>query len=380
VIVFRFWESGFEVFQFCGWLLKCCAGYSQMKTHYQILKVSEDAPDEVIRAAWRALSMRHHPDLNPSDPGAPELMQQLNEAYAVLGDKARRHAYDIRLAVVRASAQNVSPPQPQPKMPRAQPPQPPQVKPVASGMRITGQDAALTFSLALVSMFILLTMDVEARRSTPIFLGSLLGRTLGLWGLSGVAVFLSKRENAARNWRITLIVLAVLFLGGALVSPPKAVTLRGGMPAAPMATAAPSWVPPRPVYVRPTTTPIGHPWPQLSGYLPSAPLLATGGECEVTVDNSRRSGDVYVKLMDHSYGRVEKVRECFIRGGDWLKMPGVRRGQYEVRYMDLDTGQAAKSEVFELVQTETGATSLTLTLYLVPNGNTHLKPLAEGEF
>ena len=74
-----------------------------MKTHYQILKVSEDAPDEVIRAAWRALSMRHHPDLNPSDAGAAELMQQLNEAYAVLGDKARRHAYDIRLAVVRAS-------------------------------------------------------------------------------------------------------------------------------------------------------------------------------------------------------------------------------------------------------------------------------------
>ena len=40
------------------------------KTHYDILKVSRDAPIEVIRAAYRVLSLMHHPDRHPEDPAA----------------------------------------------------------------------------------------------------------------------------------------------------------------------------------------------------------------------------------------------------------------------------------------------------------------------
>lgn len=65
-----------------------------MHNHYDRLKVQHDAPGEVIRAAYRALSQRYHPDKNPEDASSAEFMSLLNEAYAVLSDPARRAAYD----------------------------------------------------------------------------------------------------------------------------------------------------------------------------------------------------------------------------------------------------------------------------------------------
>lgn len=59
---------------------------------YRILHVQPDAPPEVIKAAWRALmsARRVHPDLG----GEHEAAVRLNTAYEVLGDPARRAAYD----------------------------------------------------------------------------------------------------------------------------------------------------------------------------------------------------------------------------------------------------------------------------------------------
>jgi DnaJ domain len=68
-----------------------------MHTHYDNLKVTRGAPAEVIRAAYKALSQRYHPDKNPS-PDAQRIMRIINEAYTVLGDPDRRMAYDRELA------------------------------------------------------------------------------------------------------------------------------------------------------------------------------------------------------------------------------------------------------------------------------------------
>lgn len=67
-----------------------------MHTHYDNLKVARRAPPEVIRAAYKALSQRYHPDRNDS-PDAPRIMRLINEAYAILGDPDRRKAYDREL-------------------------------------------------------------------------------------------------------------------------------------------------------------------------------------------------------------------------------------------------------------------------------------------
>ncbi|HBI56242.1 MAG TPA: hypothetical protein DDY38_05415, partial [Firmicutes bacterium] len=48
-----------------------------MKDYYKVLGVSPGAPTEVIRAAYRALMKRHHPDVG----GDPERAKEIEEAY-----------------------------------------------------------------------------------------------------------------------------------------------------------------------------------------------------------------------------------------------------------------------------------------------------------
>lgn len=68
-----------------------------MRTHYEDLHVTEDAPDEVIRAAYRALSLKHHPDTSGDRPQSKWKMQRINDAYAVLADTGKRADYDAML-------------------------------------------------------------------------------------------------------------------------------------------------------------------------------------------------------------------------------------------------------------------------------------------
>lgn len=68
-----------------------------MITHYSILKVASDAPIEVIRAAYRVLAARHHPDRRSGDPAALQRMQRVNEAYRVLSDPGLRAEHDAAL-------------------------------------------------------------------------------------------------------------------------------------------------------------------------------------------------------------------------------------------------------------------------------------------
>jgi len=60
---------------------------------YQVLNVSKDATDTQIKKAYRELSFKNHPDKNPGIDTSDK-MQQINEAYEILGDPARREAYD----------------------------------------------------------------------------------------------------------------------------------------------------------------------------------------------------------------------------------------------------------------------------------------------
>ncbi|MGY2490983.1 DnaJ domain-containing protein [Cupriavidus sp. CP313] len=70
---------------------------TRVHTHYDNLKVSRNAPPDVIKAAYRVLSQRYHPDKN-SSPDATRIMKILNEAYAILGDPEARRRYDEKIA------------------------------------------------------------------------------------------------------------------------------------------------------------------------------------------------------------------------------------------------------------------------------------------
>ena len=64
-------------------------------TYYSILGVTPDAEDIVIKAAYRALAQRYHPDKWQGDPSeAQRRMAAINEAYEVLRDSVKRSEYD----------------------------------------------------------------------------------------------------------------------------------------------------------------------------------------------------------------------------------------------------------------------------------------------
>ena len=65
-------------------------------TFYEILGVSNDANETDIKKAYRALSLKYHPDRNPSDE-AKSKIQGINEAYEILSDQNTRNKYDMEL-------------------------------------------------------------------------------------------------------------------------------------------------------------------------------------------------------------------------------------------------------------------------------------------
>jgi DnaJ domain len=81
--------------------------------HYDRLKVTQDAPPEVIRAAYRALANRLHPDraggTGGPDDDAHTQMSALNAAYEVLIDPVLRRDYDATLAPARPTMARMAP-------------------------------------------------------------------------------------------------------------------------------------------------------------------------------------------------------------------------------------------------------------------------------
>src|SRR5262249_19507410 len=64
------------------------------RNFYEVLGVERNASEADIKKAYRKLSRQYHPDRNPGDKGAEAKFKEVQEAYDVLGDKAKRAQYD----------------------------------------------------------------------------------------------------------------------------------------------------------------------------------------------------------------------------------------------------------------------------------------------
>src|SRR6266511_2481300 len=63
------------------------------RDYYDVLGVARGATEDDIRSAFRKLALEYHPDRNKSGD-AGERFKEINEAYEVLRDTDKRHAYD----------------------------------------------------------------------------------------------------------------------------------------------------------------------------------------------------------------------------------------------------------------------------------------------
>ncbi|MBI5388661.1 MAG: J domain-containing protein [Verrucomicrobia bacterium] len=66
----------------------------KFKDYYEVLGVSRTASDEEIKKSFRKLARQHHPDVAKDKKRAEEKFKEINEAYEVLGDPAKRKKYD----------------------------------------------------------------------------------------------------------------------------------------------------------------------------------------------------------------------------------------------------------------------------------------------
>jgi len=300
----------------------------RIRTHYDNLRVARDAPADVIRAAYRALAQKHHPDVNPA-PEAERVMMMLNEAWAVLGDPARRAEHDrwiaeqeqesivFDLSSIRPRARPYAGDAPEPvyEPPPAAPPPP----------------AARTFERVV-------------------------------------------RWIARAGWKLyaAAVVASLAFLVW-LLSPPldPAWQPQGGWQVA-AGEGGPLW------------SPNGKPWPTRASYLDDMPQKATEGLSKLIVDNVSGSANVYLKLCEAGAQRCEGLRHVFIPLGATFALSELPAGAYELRYRDLTSGQTAKSEpiVLSQVKDEHGArfSVVRVSLYRLTSGNVAFSPLAEEQF
>ena len=300
---------------------------AQVHTHYDNLKVARNAPPEVIRAAYRTLSQKYHPDRNPGDLEATRIMKLINASYAVLSDPSKREEHDIWIAEQEERLSANGDFSATMHRPKSSPPVAPE-----------------GFSQKIIRA-------IRRKFSTSL---------RGDWIVSGgVAIFI------ILTW---------------LSSPAE----RPGKKAPAVASRGYVAEPERPQYVRPSTAPNGSPWPTSGSYVNGYKKSHTNGLSKVTVDNSRNDSDVFVKLVFLDSAQAYSVRVFFIPAHSSYTVNNVRVGNYDVRYLNLSSGGISRTEPFLLEERETSNgrqySEITMTLYKVPRGNMKTYDISEEEF
>lgn len=334
-----------------------------IQTHYDNLKVARDAPIEVIRAAYRSLSQKYHPDRNPQNADAARIMPLLNGAYEVLSDPVKRRTHDQWISQTESRGKPFD----------------------GVGDQTRPQTYGGTENRPPKSPGSNATDGVRFVSHMRQWWGAYLTGAAVIW----VGIILSPPMRQAPTKNSASVPQSVAAPAAPISEQPSRDSAYSDL--VPRATPSlprsrqegPSSYTPS-AQSRPATAPNGNPWSVNSGYIKGYPRRFTDGGSSVTVDNTQNDSDVFVKLFTLNTSPPSAVRTFFIRARSQYMVANVRAGPYDVRYEDLDSGARAKSESFELeqVNSDTGVrfSRLTMTLYKVAHGNMRTYPISDYEF
>jgi DnaJ domain len=380
----------------------------KIHSHYDNLKVSRDAPQEVIRAAYKTLSQKYHPDRRIDDPDAERVMKIINASYAVLSDPVQRKEHDEWLARKEREAAEAAAPQPPPRQ-SASASQRTNWQAAATQTRREVPPRSQTRSSAWTSHA---HIDPRAAKRKPRAASGFSLRKISLrsWTVIGVCAFFGyvAISESTTPWPFTRNTSSHGAPYGSSYGSPYGTRShadsddaspsdgkRRGLAAMSSAQAATSpWTSDGSVtssasashalFVRPTLAPNGLPWPSTASYLDGMPVGAAGGHSSVTVDNSVNRFDVFGKLVYNASVFDQPVRHFFVPAGQTFTLIGVAPGAYDVRYQNLDDGGLYKSQGFELNEQAAGnsfdATNVSITLYALPGSTVQPMTIGRGDF
>lgn len=303
---------------------------AKIHTHYDNLKVARKAPQEVIRAAYKALSQKYHPDKNPGDEKAARIMAILNSAYGTLADPVRRREHDEWIAAEEWEIEWL-------ESTRAE-----------EGRELVKADTG---------------WEPEEVHETPLHRR---GHTVRIWSAVALSALTGCILGAVLVSQLNMVPVALAAaLGG---KPAAKAPAASPAPVAPPASADPQlegWAvtnahspeatdPPLvkslgvAEFVIPArkpdcdqalsalVAPNGEAWPAESGYLTGYPVANEGADMEISLDNAANPSPVLVKVYD--VARRATVRHVYLRPNDSLTVDKLAAGRYEVRYQNIEVG------------------------------------------
>jgi hypothetical protein len=223
--------------------------------------------------------------------------------------------------------------------------------------------------------------------------------------LLGYQIQTPLKSNFSAMKRMSISILTILSIfgffgiirscsGGSQLSPPPSSPLASTSPTVPASKTTSALKPkPKPISKKkPTPKPVrlltsncgGVPYPTKTGYIKKCPASAIGGYSSVTVDNSKGSSDIFVKLFTLNVKPPKAASVFFIKAYDTFTVTDIQPGSYDVRYRDLGSGALVRTEQFSLKEIRTAAgirySKLRMTTYTVLEGNLHTQSISENEF
>jgi hypothetical protein len=287
---------------------------AKIHTHYDNLKVARGAPQEVIRAAYKALSQKYHPDKNPGDEKAARIMAIVNTAYNALSDPVRRKEHDEWIAAEEWEVEWLESTHTEDSRERAR---------ADAGAQRTHRRARRRLLrdprwwCAMAGCFAAGAALAVLLLQRPPVLPSALA-----WSKAepGVARADSLGVDASAD-------------GWARPYGPENGPAPDIKALAVTQLVIPARAPECDTDLQSLASPNGEPWPAQSGYVVGYPVGNQGDEMQVLIDNSANVSPVFVKIYD--LDRRANVRHAYVQARGTLAIDKLAAGKYEVRYQNI---------------------------------------------
>ncbi|MCG2584785.1 J domain-containing protein [Massilia sp. TS11] len=274
---------------------------------------------EVIRAAYKALSQKYHPDKNPGDEKAARIMAIINTAYGTLSDPQRRKEHDEWIAAEEWEVEWL-------ESTHGDEPAHPKGKGEAAGslrrakwLRGAKWTGALAACFALGCVAGVLAVS-QSRSAAPSVLAHADPRSEPLRPVA--------KAEAPDRWAARPFVTDK---SGNRVPEFKVLAVSQ--------LAIPARAPDCDADQHLLVAPNGEPWPTGSGYVAGYPVANKGDEVQLIVDNSANSSPVFVKVYDLEHRA--NVRHIYVLPNERFEVDHLAAGKYELRYQNVAGGADA---------------------------------------